>query len=147
MWSHRGSCNQLMNRPTSRRNHAAWIGPLVGLLGVLTYFAVAVRFPYFRDTAIANLALVVLGVAIAMWGVRNRRSWRTWIGLGLAASFAFLLFGYIFVLSSQIPSPETAPAVGSTAPPLDLPDQSGRVASLDNYLDRRVVLVFYRGFW
>jgi hypothetical protein len=136
-----------MSEPTSRRNHAAWIGPLVGLIGVMTYFTVAVRFPYFRDTAVVNLILVVFGVAIAAWGVRNRRSWRTWIGLGAAAVFASLLFGYIFVLSSQIPSPETAVAIGSQAPPLDLPDQSGRVASLDNYLDRRVLVVFYRGFW
>ena len=51
--------SELMNAPRSRRNHAAWIGPLVGLIGFFSYFTVAVRFPDFRDSAIPNLALVI----------------------------------------------------------------------------------------
>ena len=77
-----------MSTATPRRNHAAWIGPLVGLIGLLTYFMVAVNFPYFRDTAIVNLALVVVGLVIAAWGVWKHRSWRTLTGFGAAAAFA-----------------------------------------------------------
>jgi peroxiredoxin len=46
-----------------------------------------------------------------------------------------------------MPGTEGAAAVGSAAPPLRLPDQTGRIVDLDDFLDRRVVVVFYRGFW
>ena len=52
---------------TPRRNHAAWIGPLVALFGLVTYFTVAARYPVLRDCAAANLVLVGAGVVIAAW--------------------------------------------------------------------------------
>jgi len=130
-----------------KRNHTAWVGPVVSLTGLITYFTVAVRFPDLRDSANINLVLAIGGVAIAAWGLLRRRNWKSWIGFGAAAFFAFLFCGYIFVLTSQLPSPDTAPAVGAVAPPLELPDQTGRMLALDDLRGERVVVVFYRGFW
>jgi peptidoglycan/LPS O-acetylase OafA/YrhL len=138
---------RLMKTSRKKRNHAAWIGPLVALIGLLTYFTVAVRFPDLRDSAIVNLVMVIGGAAIAAWGLLRRRNWKSWIGLGTAVFFASLLFGYVFVLSNQLPSADTAVAIGSAAPPLELPDQTGRVVSLDAFKGERVLVVFYRGFW
>jgi peptidoglycan/LPS O-acetylase OafA/YrhL len=136
-----------MNAFHKRFNHAAWVGPLVALIGLVTYFAVAVRFPDLRDSALVNLALVVGGVAIAAWGLLRRRNWKSWIGFGGASLFAFLFCTYIFALTSQLPSPDTAPAVGAAAPPIELPDLTGRMLSLDDFNGQRVLVVFYRGYW
>jgi len=136
-----------MNAIQSKRNHAAWVGPLMVLVGLFTYFTVAVRFPDLRDSAIVNLLLVIGGAAIAAWGLFRRRNWKSWLGFGAAGFLAFLFCAYIFVLTSQLPSPDTAPAVGAVAPSLELPDQSGRILSLENFSGQRVLLVFYRGYW
>ncbi|MCJ7756282.1 MAG: hypothetical protein MUP13_17110 [Thermoanaerobaculales bacterium] len=136
-----------MNPPPNRFNHAAWVGPLVALIGLVTYFTVAVRFPDLRDRAIVNLVLVIGGAATAAWGLFRRPSWKSWIGFGVAGSFSLLFCWYIFVYSSQLPAPDTAPAVGAVAPPLELPDQSGRMLSLENFSGQRVLVVFYRGYW
>lgn len=136
-----------MNAAHSKRVHAAWVGPLVVLIGLVTYFTVAVRFPDLRDSAIVNLLLVAGGTAIAAWGLVRRRTWKSWIGFGVASSFSLLFCWHIFVYSSQLPSPDTAPAVGVVAPPLKLPDLTGRVVSLDDFSGRRVLVVFYRGYW
>jgi len=130
-----------------RRNHAAWIGPLLSLIGLVTYFTVAVRFPDLRDSAVVNLAVVALGAAIAAWGVVRRRNWKSWIGVFAATSFAALLFGYVFVLTNQLPPADSAVAVGEQAPPLDLPDLTGRMVSLDELRGERILVIFYRGFW
>ena len=130
-----------------KRNHAAWVGPLVGLIGLISYLTVAVRFPNLRDSAIVNLVLVICGAAIAAWGLFRRRNWKSWLGFGAAGLFAFLFGAYIFVLTSQLPSPDTAPTVGAAAPPLELPDLSGRILSLDDFSGQRVLVVFYRGYW
>ena len=137
----------LMNASRKKRNHAAWIGPLVALIGLVTYFTAAVRFPDLRDSASVNLVMVIGGAVIAGWGLLRRRNWKSWIGLGTAVFFASLLFGYVFVLSNQLPPADTAVAIGSAAPPLELPDQTGRVVSLDAFKGERVLVVFYRGFW
>jgi peptidoglycan/LPS O-acetylase OafA/YrhL len=128
-------------------NHAAWIGPLVALVGFFSYFTLAVRFPDLRDSAIVNLVLVLLGVAIAAWGVLRRRNWKSWVGFGAASAVALFFGAYIFAFTNQLPPPDTAPAVGAAAPPLELPDLTGRTMSLDSLRGERVVVVFYRGYW
>lgn len=137
----------LMNNSRQRRNHAAWIGPLLALLGLVSYFVWAARYPSLRDSAWLNLLLVAAGTSIAVWAVVKRSNWKSWVGVAAAAGLTCLLFGYVFVLSSQIPSAETAVAVGAPAPPVDLLDHAGQMVSLGDYLGRRVVVVFYRGFW
>ena len=131
----------------TKRNHAAWIGPLFVLIGVFTYFSFAVRIPSLRDSAALNLVLVYAGLVIAAVALLRRRNWKSWLGLVAAGFFTALFSFYIFVFSSQLPSADTAAAVGSIAPPLELPDHTGRVASLENLRGGRVLVVFYRGFW
>jgi len=65
----------------------------------------------------------------------------------VAGSFAIFFCTYIFVLTGQLPAPDTAPAVGAAAPPIELPDQSGRILSLEDFSGQRVLVVFYRGYW
>lgn len=136
-----------MNAANQRFNHAAWIGPLVALAGFFSYFTLAVRHPDLRDSAVVNLALVLGGVAIAGWGVLRRRNWKSWIGFGTAAVIALFFGAYIFAFTNQLPSPDSAPAVGAAAPVLELPDLTGRTMSLDGFRGERVLVVFYRGYW
>jgi peptidoglycan/LPS O-acetylase OafA/YrhL len=136
-----------MNAANQRFNHAAWIGPLVALAGFFSYFTLAVRHPDLRDSAVVNLALVLGGVAIAAWGVLRRRNWKSWIGFGTAAVIALFFGAYIFAFTNQLPSPDSAPAVGAAAPALELPDLTGRTMSLDGFRGERVLVVFYRGYW
>jgi peptidoglycan/LPS O-acetylase OafA/YrhL len=136
-----------MNALQKRFNHAAWVGPLAALIGLVTYFAVAVRFPDLRDSAIVNLALVIGGALIAAWGLFRRRNWKSWLGFGAAGLFAILFCTYIFALTSQLPPPDTAPAVGEAAPPLKLPGLDGRMLTLGDLEASRVLVVFYRGYW
>jgi hypothetical protein len=136
-----------MNAFQKRFNHAAWIGPLVVLAGFFSYFTLAVRHPDLRDSAIVNLVLVMIGVAIAAWGLLRRRNWKSWIGFGAAGVVAVLFGAYIFAFTNLLPSPDSAPAVGSMAPPLELPDLTGRTMSLDGFRGERVLVVFYRGYW
>jgi drug/metabolite transporter (DMT)-like permease len=136
-----------MNTTRKSRNHAAWIGPLVALIGLVSYFTVAVQYPDLRDSAVLNLVLVLGGAAIASWALFRRRNWKSWMGFGAAAVFTGLFCWYIFMYSSQLPSPDSAPAVGAAAPPLELPDQTGRIVSLGSFSDQRVLVVFYRGYW
>jgi hypothetical protein len=132
---------------TGSRNHAAWVGPLISIAGLLSYFSIMVRFPDLRDSAVVNLIMVVLGAATAVWGLMKRRNWKSWLGVVGALVPAILLFGYVYGLSSQIPPPGPEASVGTQAPPLELPDQNGRVVSLADYAGRRVLVVFYRGYW
>jgi len=136
-----------MATSTRQLNHAAWVGPLVALAGLVTYFSVAAKIPDLRDSAVVNLILAALGVGLAAWGVLRRRNWKSWLGLGGAAVFAGLLVAYVFGLSNHLPTSEAAPSVGATAPPLALPDSTGRVVDLAGLSNRRVLVVFYRGFW
>jgi hypothetical protein len=125
----------------------AWIGPVVAVAGLATYFTLAVRVPALRDSAWLNLVLVAVGVGLSIASlVRGRTVWR-WIGLTLSAGCAFLLATYVFSLSSTLPSASLAVPVGVDAPPLSLPDTSGRLVSLEGLTDQRTLVVFYRGFW
>jgi hypothetical protein len=136
-----------MNVHPRSPNHAAWIGPLLVLFGAISYFTLAVKFPDLRDTAVVNLVLVAAGLVITTWGLFRRRNWKSWLGFLSGTTLAGLFLYYIFGLSSQLPGPQTAPSVGDLAPPLTLPDQTGRVLSLDDLRGERVLVVFYRGYW
>lgn len=128
------------------RNHAAWIGPLLAVVGLVSYFTVFVRFAWTRDTAAVNLALVVIGLGLSLWAVSRRRSWRTWLGLTASAVCATLLASYVYGLSSDVPAADLAVPVGAQAPPLVLPDHTGAEFDLAAQSGRTLV-VFYRGFW
>jgi len=120
---------------------------VVALVGLVSYFTLAVRVPFLRDTAIANLALVVLGLGLSLWALLARRGFWRLAGTALSLLCAALLFGYVFVLSSTLPGAAGVLAVGEQAPAFTLPDQADRPVSLESFAGKTVVLVFYRGFW
>jgi len=137
-----------MNGTTSeRRNHLVWIGPLVTVVGFVSYFGFFARFPALRDFPWLTLPLVLAGVAGSAVAVRRRRSVGSIAGALFSASCAGFLFVYVFVLTNQLPPPDTVVAVGAEAPAFSLPDQDGSLVRLDDLRGRPVVLVFYRGFW
>lgn len=125
----------------------AWSGPLVAVAGLVSYFTLAVRVPVLRDTAGLNLALVAAGLALSIVSLVQRRTVWRWIGLTLSTMCAVLFGTYVFSLSSSLPSAKLAVPVGADAPPLELPDTSGRLVSLDDFADQHTLVVFYRGFW
>jgi hypothetical protein len=131
----------------TRRNHAVWVGALISLIGLISYFTFFARFPALRDVPKVNFALVLIGLAVSAWGLLRRRSLWSITGLAVSAACAGLLAAYVFVLSYGLPDAEHAIQVGETAPAFALPDQEGRITTLEEYRGSNLVLVFYRGFW
>jgi hypothetical protein len=124
-----------------------WLGPLVGAVGLISYFAVAARYPALRDVPWLNLPMAALGVGLSCHALWRRRSLWTIGGLALSAACAALLAGYVFVLSSWLPAGDRVVRVGAPAPRFALPDHEGRLVRLEEFSGRPLVVVFYRGFW
>jgi hypothetical protein len=134
---------------TARRTarHLAWLGPVVAVAGLVSYFTVAVHYPALRDVPWVNLPMVLAGVGLSGWALFRRRSlWRV-AGLLVSVAAAALLAGYVFVLSDTLPSAAGVVAVDEPAPAFALPDHTGATVRLDDFAGRDLVVVFYRGFW
>jgi cytochrome oxidase Cu insertion factor (SCO1/SenC/PrrC family) len=58
-----------------------------------------------------------------------------------------LLFSILAVAQQVLPGPQIASAVGKPAPNFTLQDQHGKTVRLASLRDRRVLLIFYRGYW
>ena len=142
------------------RNFASGLGLLLGLIGVVTYFAVVTPFlspywPALRDQPLLNLGLVGVALvvsALGVWRAVGRRpSHRGRVlapllgGLNLALAGFFVW--YLADLSGQLPAAAGAPAVGAPAPAFSLTDQRGRPVALAALRGKPLVLLFYRGFW
>ena len=131
-----------------RRERAlALIGALLSTTALISYFTLSVRIPSLRDSAWLNLLAVVIGLGLSIAAVARRRSVVSSAGLALSILWTAALFGFVFLLSEQLPSPAAAVEVGETAPAFELPDHSGKPVALSDFAGSRVVLVFYRGFW
>jgi hypothetical protein len=139
------------------RNWPALGGILLGVGGVVSYFALVLRHdPRLRwmlDIPLLNLALVVAGLLLSLVGVRQalrrRRTGQLWapllalLNFGLAGAFGW----YLFAFSYHLPPATGAPAVGTPAPDFELLDEHGSPVRLSSFRGRGVVLLFYRGFW
>ena len=137
-----------------RRNHALWLGPLLSLAGVISYYTVFVRWPVLRDVPWVNLPLATAGAVVAFVGARrafHRTGWaRRALGvlsLALALLPAGFLAAYVFVISSMMPAPSAATLALVEAPDFSLADHRGRIVTLSELRGRKVVLTFYRGHW
>ena len=119
----------------------------MAVIGLVTYFTIAVQIPSLRDSAWLNLTLVAGGLGLSIAALVHRRTIWRWSGFALSAVCAVLLASYVFALSSSLPSATFAVPVGAQAPPLALPDTAGRIVSLADLADQRTLVVFYRGFW
>ena len=125
----------------------ALIGALLSTTALISYFTLSVRIPSLRDSAWLNLLAVVTGLGLSIAAVARQRSVISSAGLALSILWTAALFGFVFLLSEQLPSPAAAVGVGETAPAFELPDHSGKPVALSDFAGSRVVLVFYRGFW
>ncbi len=138
-----------------RRNHMIWIGPLVTLAGIVTYFLVFARFPVLRDFPWVNLPLTIAGMAISAFALqravthprtfRGRVSGSVGLALSLLLGAFFVL--YIFRISYYLPAPTTTTLSLEQAPDFALTATGGETVRLSDFRGRKVVLVFYRGFW
>ena len=58
-----------------------------------------------------------------------------------------LLFSILAVAQQVLSRPQIASAVGKPAPNFTLQDQHGKTVRLASLRGRRVLLIFYRGYW
>jgi len=133
--------------PPKRKNHLIWIGALISVVGLVSYFTFFAQFQVTRDIPWVNLPLVFAGLVISILAVRHRLSFFSVTGALLSAACAGLLTSYVFVLSNQLPDIDGVVAVGVEAPAFTLTDDTGSAVSLTEFRGAPLVLVFYRGFW
>jgi len=129
------------------RNHAVWIGALVSIIGLMSYFFVFARFAPLRDFPWINLPMVLIGLSVSIWAVRRRLSFWSVSGALVSTLAASLLVAYVFFLSNQLPDPTRVVRVGDMAPSFALTDHSGKTVRLEDFEGSELVMVFYRGFW
>ena len=140
--------------PKPRRHPATWIGPLAAFAGVVSYFEVFARFPALRDFPWVNLPLVVLGLALSGVGLwltlRRAELFRGKVLAAAGFTVSLLLAGafvwYVFSFTYRMPTSDRALGLVD-APDFALAASSGGTVRLSDYRGRKVVLVFYRGFW
>tara|TARA_R110002096_G_scaffold123315_21_gene266932 strand:- start:1689 stop:2111 length:423 start_codon:yes stop_codon:yes gene_type:complete len=134
--------------------HSIWLGPLITLVGFLSYFLIFAKYPVLRDVPWVNIPLVTLGGVLTVAGL-----WRGWnnsrwikrcfhcVGSLFSVGIAGLLFFYVFSYSYGLPvTSETTKAI-ERAPDFSLSDANGNLVSLADYRGKKVVISFYRGFW
>jgi hypothetical protein len=132
---------------------ARWLGPLVALGAVASYFTLFVRWPATRDFPWVNLALLALALGLSLRGLRGFASAKIPTRAGAATSLALsgalsaFFAWYCFSLSYALPGEERALAVGAPAPQLSLRDHLDRDVDLAAAARQPLVLVFYRGHW
>ena len=144
-----------MDEPRRERFNA-WplLGAVLGVFGLVSYFALFAKYPALRDSAALNLILVAAGFAAAGWGLFRalRRGGLLRIaGAGaallLAGACAGLLGIYVFSLSASLPAPTELTRSLEAAPDFRLTAQDGSTVGLSDYRGGKVLIVFYRGWW
>ncbi len=134
---------QLNKKPSIK---LSLFGMLITIVGGVSYFLL-MDIPLIRNTAAPNIALVVVGMAMAAWGVVKRRSKGTIISAGVSA---FVGLGLILSLTvlMKLPEAEAVARTSDTLPDFTLPNQDGVPVTLSSYKGKGpVLLVFYRGHW
>ena len=123
--------------------------------GAVTYFTVFARFPALRDFPWLNLPLAATGVAIAVFAATQAFRHRTGLGARIASSalamlsvlLAALFTTYLFWISYQLPDATEAATTLAIAPETTLVASDGRPVSIGDFRGKKVLVVFYRGYW
>lgn len=124
----------------------ALVGILLSLLGGGSYF-LFMDNPWIRSTAIPNVALTALGLALCLYSLIRTRA-----ALVVTAAVLSLLIGGGFLVSvfflMALPAPSQTWTVGRPVPDFALPNQDGELIRLSSFVGKGpVLLVFYRGHW
>ncbi len=123
----------------------------LSLSGLTLTFLAAISYiflldiSFIRRTAIPNWPLVIIGMALAIYGLYLKRTWIT----GPAGVVA-VLAGGMFLISvfKTLPSAGPVAATAQVLPEFTMPNQDGRPVTLSSFHGRGpVLLVFYRGHW
>lgn len=154
-----------MTTATRRFNWPLWVGLVLTLAAVFTYFAVFVWFPLTRDFPWANLLMFAVAGVFIFLGLRRGfasdrpHPRRSKIVTTIVSIFSFLLFALfvfaVFIAARWLPASKGAPQVGQRVPEFSMPDASGKQVSLNELLTtpingkapKGVLLIFYRGYW
>ena len=137
------------------KRNLAWFGPLLTVLGFVSYFLYFSRFPTLRDFPWVNLPAVVAGAALSALGTAavfsaGAANWKKGLavaGLALSLGLGAYYPWYLFVTTADLPGEEGVVRVNQEAPSFRLLDQHGLPVALTDYRGYNVVLVFYRGHW
>ena len=125
-----------------------WLGPLLALVAVASYFTVFVNWPLTRDVPWVNFGLLAIALAASVAGLmRSRRRVLASGGLVLTLFLGGFFVWYCYVVSYAIPGAELALDVGAPVPAIVLVDDHGQDVELSALSREKLVLVFYRGHW
>jgi len=140
-----------------RWNILIWAGFAIVIAALVSHIPLFVPLPVTRDVPWVNYLLFLAGGFLLAVGImrafRDPEHYPGKTSGSILAGLSLVLSGlFTFVIAyaaKQIPSSESAPRLGSAAPPFTLVDAAGRQVTssdlLKNY--RALVLVFYRGYW
>ncbi|MEE2663189.1 MAG: hypothetical protein VX681_03655 [Myxococcota bacterium] len=138
----------------AQHNRGLWLGPLIAVLGVASYFTLIVRWPTLSDFPWLNLA--ILGGAVAASARALPRAWSRGgaarraaavAGLSLSSLCTVILVYYCFFESYGVPDAASALPTGEPVPALTLSSHLDEPVDLAQLARGDVVLVFYRGHW
>jgi hypothetical protein len=141
--------------PPKRRNHALWLGPLLVFAGAVSYFLIFSTFPVLRDFPWVNLPIVLLGLFLSFLGLARaikapnlyKGKISGILGLLFSAAVASMFTTYIFWTTFQMPMASPQSLAITQLPDIHLTQSDGTETALTTFLGKKLVIVFYRGYW
>jgi len=148
-----------------KRNSYPWIGFVLCLIGVTSYFFLFYRWPITRDVPWANFLILAAGAGFLISGLRRAfarsQEFKGKIAGPILGAISLAAIGFfcflIFYATKQLPKSAGAPKVGDKAPEFTLTDTNNKEVSLASLFamplpgtqkqPKGVFLVFYRGYW
>jgi hypothetical protein len=146
-------------------NWSLWIGFLLCVAALFSYFLLFYRYPVTRDVPWVNYILFGAGIVFQIVGLRRAYGQPQYfrgeifgpmLTLISVASLGFFCFVTLYA-SRQLPASREAPRVGAKAPEFSLVDTENRSMTLATLLatpmpgtqtpPKALLLVFYRGYW
>jgi len=125
----------------------SWLGLLIAFAGVAGYFVMVGTIGNFQIVPWAFLAVMAVGVVLAVGGFVRAPRVGAGIALGLAVAVTGFANWYLFSYSI-FAGRETRPAVGDVLPSFGpLPTSVGGTFRLEDARGRYLLLLFYRGAW